>query len=166
MDVDLNKKHFLISFKFSKCHPKDFGLIQSCFDSNIYINPKDHSQWVKQETYDFGWGNENGFMRLPKLQFEELWYLLTNSKIQENKYGAAYIIEQQFSDELLKLLIEIFSRNSTFPKEIIEAFKILKLHEAKNRSPILGKLIGEIHLDDDNWKYISEKVKKIPDYKR
>lgn len=54
ISVDINKKYFLISFRFNKSTPEDFGLIKSIKDSSIYINTMDNSHWIKQESYDFG----------------------------------------------------------------------------------------------------------------
>lgn len=162
ISIDVNKKYFLISFKFNKSTPEDFGLIQSNKDSSIYIDRVDNSQWIKHESYGFGWGNENGYLRLPKLKFDELWYLLINSTIQENKYGSAYIIEQEYPDELLKVLVNIFTQqHDCIDEKMQEGFKILKLHEPKNRSTIIGKSFEQIYEDSENWKEVSEKVKKL-----
>jgi hypothetical protein len=160
--IDISKKYFLLSFRFNKSTPDDFGLVQSKDDSTIFIDIDDTSQWVRQESYDFGWGNENGFMRLPELNFEQLWNLLNNSTIQDNKYGSAYVIEQKYPEKLYEAMKNIFEQNQhSTDKSLKEALKILKLDEAINRSEILGKSIKEIEEDFKKWKDLSEKVKEI-----
>lgn len=162
MEIDLGKMYFKMSFRFDKSSPEDFALIKSHQTDNYYVDVGDNSLWQKKDLYDFGWGNENGFMRFPKLTFDELWYLITNSTIQENKYGGAYIIEENFPDELLKHLLNIFGQqNKCISEGEKEAFKILKLYEPKNRSNIIGKSFSQIDEDFKNWKNVSERVKKI-----
>lgn len=101
-------------------------------------------------------------MRLPKLKFDDLWYLLTNSSIQENKYGSAYIIEQEYSEELLEVLMNIFTKqDDCIDEKMIEGFNILNLHKPKNRSTITGKSFRQIDDDFKNWKDISERIKNL-----
>ena len=162
MRIDLEKVYFKMSFRFNKRKPEDFGLTVAQEDINCYTDLMDSSLWQKNELYDFGWGNENGFIRLPKLTFDELWYLITNSEIQENKYGAAYIIEQEHPDELLQELLNVFVQQNKYISEgMKDAFNILRLHEPMNRSSIVGKHFSVIEKDFDNWKYVSESVKKL-----
>lgn len=162
INIDINKKYFLLSFRFNKSTSDDFGLVQSKEDISIFTNKDDNSQWVRQESYDFGWGNENGFMRLPELNFEQLWYLLNNSAIQDNMYGSAFIIEERYPDKLLEVLKNIFEYNQHVVDESLKkVLKILKLHEARNRSEILGKSFIEIEEDFKKWKDISGKVRDI-----
>lgn len=161
MNIDDNLKYFKMSFKFNKTEPQDFGLV-SQNNSNLFIDLGDRSLWEKKYLYDFGWGNENGFMRLPALSFNELWYLLLNNNIEENKYGAAQIILNEYPDELLECLQRFFQGPSpSVNNSLIEAFKILKLDELRNRSNVLGKSYEEIQNDWENWKTISIKVSAI-----
>jgi len=107
--ADINKKYFLLSFRFNKRTPDDFGLVQSEEDADILIDKVDSSQWVFQQSYDFGWGNENGFMRMPELDFEQLWYILINLAIEDNIYGCAHKVMEKYPDNLLEVLTGIFS---------------------------------------------------------
>lgn len=139
MNIDVNKKYFLMSFRFDKTKPEDFGLVRSSYDENLYICKSDNSKWLKCELYDFGWGNEFGFERLPELEFSELIYLLENSKVQENRYGAAYVLEKKYPDDLLNYLLSVFnSKNLLINESLKEIIKILRLDAVKNRSGILA----------------------------
>jgi hypothetical protein len=159
MNIDVNKKYFLMSFRFDKTKPEDFGLVQSSDNEKLYINKLDNSEWFKYELYDFGWGNECGFMRLPELEFSELKYLLENSKVQENRYGAAYVLEKNYPDNLLNYLLTIFKNtNLLIDESLKEIIKILGLDKVKNRSSIIGKNYEQINNDFENWKYISKRA--------
>lgn len=162
INLDINSKYFLLSFRFNKSTPADFGLIPSEEDSTLFIDKDDNSLWIWQKSYDFGWGNENGFMRLPELNFEQLWYLLTQSPNQDNMYGSAYIIEQRYPDKLLEVLTCIFEHNrNIIDDKLKNAFRILKLHEEFNRSEVLGKSYKEIDSDYKKWLDISKIARDI-----
>ena len=60
---------------------------------------KNNNNWKIENLCDCGWGNEYGFIRLPEPNFEELWTLLTESKIYENKLGAAELLNQNYTFE-------------------------------------------------------------------
>lgn len=161
MTIDLNKSYFMMSFRFDKSKPEDFGLIASNDKENIFIDMKDASLWKKRELYDFGWGREYGFMRLPKLEFDELWALLENSKIQENRYGASDVIIEEYPTELMNHVLELLDIPNKIDLETKEIFGILKLDQAINRSNIMGKSYKEIQDDFEKWQKISERVTKL-----
>ena len=151
-----------MSFRFDKVKCDDFGLTQSADDSDTYVDNSDNSKWVKKDLYDFGFGCELGFMRLPLINSMELWNLLKNSKLQENRYGAAHVLEKEYPEDLLKyLLATLNDTDSIINGSTIEILKILKLDIALNRCNILGRSIKEIEQDYCNWKFVSEKVSEI-----
>lgn len=77
-------------------------------------------------------------------------------------YGSAFIIEERYPDKLLEVLKNIFEYNQHVVDERLKkVLKILKLHEARNRSEILGKSFIEIEEDFKKWKDISGKVRDI-----
>jgi len=162
MKLDHNKKYFLMSFRFDKEKPEDFGLSQSQYNCNIFIDTSDNSEWIQKELYDFGWGNEYGFIRLPELDFLELWNVLENSKLQENKYGAAYTLENKYPDTLLNHLLGLLNKpNFQLNEALKDTFKILELQNVTNRSGVVGKSFAEINTDFENWKLVSKKVNEI-----
>ena len=145
-----------------KIKPEDFNLYPSDTDSDIYIDKSDNSKWLKKYLYDFGWGGQNGFMRLPQLDFQDLWDLLFNSKFKDDRYGAAVILEAEHAEELNKHILGIFNKqNIEVTKSMIEVFNILHLDRGMNRSEILNKPNEEVTRDWENWKNIAEKVKSI-----
>lgn len=154
-----------MSFKFNKNKAEDFGLEDYDHINSIFKDSKDQTLWLQQSLYDFGWGNEYGFVRLPVLGFDDLWFLLMNSQIQENRYGAAYLLEEKHSIKLLNSLLEIFKDSThTITDPMKEAFKILRLENARIRGDILGKSLSEIDQEFDKWKHIRDCVKSLDDH--
>lgn len=148
-----------MSFRFDNCKPENFNLIH--LKNNIYLSKDDNTKWEKINLYDFGWGSECGYMKLPKLEFNKLWKLLISSNIQDNVYGAAYIIEKDYPDQLLKKVNTLLNNQELINKKILNIFEILKLNKIKNRSSIIGKSSKEIKNDFKRWKDLSKKVKEI-----
>jgi hypothetical protein len=160
MIIDYNKKYFLMSFRFDKEKLEDFGLSKSNCSEDVFVDNNDKSEWIRSALYDFGWGNENGFIRLPKLDFLGLWDLLTNSHLLENKYGAAYLLENEYPNALLDYLLVILNdSDSKITDSLKEVFMILKLDSVKNRSDIVGKSFAEINNSLEKWKLVSELIK-------
>lgn len=158
MNEKMNEKLFMMSMRFNKESPEDFGLIPS-EDTDIYIMPSDKSLWKKCNLYDFGWGKENGYYKLPLPQFDDLVNIIINSECKDNKYGAAAIILDDFNDDLLLKCQEIF-KDGKSAKKYGDFFKILQLDIPINRSSTLGKSYKEISEDFEKWKDISEQVLK------
>ena len=150
-------KYFIMSIRYNKNSPEDFGLIPSK-DEDIYIMPSDNSLWRKRNLYDFGWGKETGFYRIPLPKFNELINIMLDSCLNENKYGAASIILDDYIEELLNISLEILSVNTNIDK-YYDMFKILRLDEPINRSPIIGKNYNDILKDYEKWKYVSDQIK-------
>jgi len=156
--INMNEKLFMMSMRFNKESPEDFGLIPS-EETDIYIMPSDKSLWKKRNLYDFGWGKENGYYKLPLPQFDDLVNIIINSESKDNKYGAAAIILDDFNDDLLFKCQEIF-KDGKNAKKYGDLFKILQLDIPMNRSSTLGKSYKEISEDFEKWKDISKQVLK------
>lgn len=151
-------KYFLISFRYNKTFPEDFGLIQS-EAPGLFINPKDGSLWAQRSLYDYGWGKENGFYKMPMPDFEGLVGIILNSKNEDDKYGAAAVILEDFSTELLDKCFKVFEDGKR-TQQYCEFFEILRLDTPINRSPIMGKHMSKVLEDSERWKQVSEKVKQ------
>jgi len=162
MSIDINKDYFRMSFRFDKKTPEEFGLTHLNKTSNRYIDVSDNSYWIQRKLYDFGWGNENGFMRHQNLSFDELWCLLVESKLEANRYGAAYVILNEYPEELLSYLDSLFDNpNNNISDSMKEAFEILGLEEVRNRCETTGKSYEEVNREYEKWKYVSKRVKEI-----
>lgn len=165
--MDLTQQYFLTSFRFDKTTSEDFGLVPSSEQADLFIRKSDGSTWKKKNLYDFGWGNETGFVKQPELDFEGLWYLLLNSGLQENEYGAASELLDLYPDELLTRVEQILAGNnvsSLEPKQK-RAFLILKLDLPLNRSKTIGKSSEQISRDFERWRAVSEKIAVLSERK-
>lgn len=149
-------KYFMMSMRFNKTSPEQFGL--SKLSDNIYIRKEDNSEWSACELYDFGWGGEIGFYRLPRLTFEELFELATTTKDDDNLYGAAAMILNNHSDELLEKL-ELIIQNKD-KKKYKKLFSALHLERPINRTLKVDQDIETINLEFMRWQRIAECIKK------
>ena len=146
-------KCFMMSKRFNKCNPSDFGLVE--VDSQTAINPQDQSVWIKVNLYDFGWGKENGFYRYPFLCFDELLNLVLYALNDDDVYGAGAVILDSFGDELLyqceKTAVDPTKKNDF--KRMIEVFH---LDNPINRSPTIHKSYKQVQEDYARWKRLAE----------
>lgn len=149
---------FMMSMRFNKSTPEDFGLVQTD-DSGVYIMQSDNSLWKKRDLYDFGWGKENGYYRLPLPCFDDLVSIILNSNLKNNKYGAAAIILDDYCEELYDKCDEIL-KDTQKVDEYSEFFSILQLEKPINRSTIVGKRSIQVSEDYNKWEEISKRLGK------
>ena len=151
--------HFLISMRFDKQTLTDFGLIPS-EEADVFVRQSDGSKWKARPSYDFGWGKENGCYKVPMPDFNELINIIMYSKDNDDKYGAAAVLLDDFCDELLDRCFEILADDKNV-KRYSEFFKILNLQSPINRSPIVGKHYSRIAEDFEKWKTLAREVNSI-----
>lgn len=151
-------EYFLISKHFNKQNASDFGLIPN--DENFATNPYDKSIWIKVNLYDFGWGKENGYYKHPLPDFLTLFEMVLYSENEDDVYGAAAIILEQYPEELLiqcEKLMVAQNRKNDFRKLSI----VFKLNIEINRSPVLNKTYDQIQNDFERWKKVSAMANNI-----
>lgn len=179
--MNLNKKFFYITVNFSP----DFSDMFKCIDGNIYMNNLTGEKFEKRLLYDFGWGQEYGFERLPVLTFGELIELVEGSVMinkkrmwtrysqeekrsndisQSNLFGAISVIMQDHIEEFIEFLSDKID-SDYFSNEIIRknyiwfSFSTKEMRENGYTSGgILTKSYEEILNEYESWKKISEKV--------
>ena len=146
----------MISKRFNKQTPSDFGLIKAD-EEDCAINPNDNSRWMRCSSYDLGWGNEIGYYRVPLPCFSELLQILIESNDFDDIYGAAAIIIEKYPNDLLRYCEELFTPpvNKDSAKKLI---KVLHLDQCINRSPIQGKTFEEITHDFTRWQEVSRRA--------
>lgn len=179
--MNLNKKYFYITVNFSP----DFSDMFKCIDGNIYMNNLTGGKFEKRLLYDFGWGQEYGFERLPVLTFGELIELVEGSVMinkkrrwtkysqeekrnneisQSNLFGAISVIMQDHIEEFIEFLSDKID-SDYFSNEIIRknyiwfSFSTKEMREnGYTPGGILTKSYEEILNEYESWKKISEKV--------
>lgn len=149
---------FVMSIRFDKCQALDFGFIQ--IDSERAVNPKDNSLWIKCKLYDFGWGQENGFYRVPLPTFYGLLDLVLYSNSKDDKYGAAAIILEKYAENLLSECEE-YINNGSLESKFKKLVGVFNLQIPMNRCSIEGKTHDCIKCEYLRWKKISEAANKL-----
>ena len=94
---------------------------------------------------------------MPMPGFNELVDIILFSKNEEDKYGAASVILDDFGDELLDKCVEIFDIKKDL-NLYADFFKILQLQKPFSRSSTIGKNASCISADYSKWKLIAEQV--------
>lgn len=150
-------EYFKISTRFNKQKASDFGLVELESTASA-IDPTDNSIWIRCSLYDFGWGEENGYYRVPLPNYSELFQIVLHSEQEDDVYGAAAMILKQYPDELLETC-EQMGVSPSASEEFMKIASVFHLHLGINHSPIIGKAVTEIEKDAQRWKNISYFVK-------
>ena len=149
-------QYFLMSRRLNKTTAKDFGL---CPQSETRaVCESDGSVWQKAELYDFGWGKECGYIKLPMPDEKLLFDIVLHSTSEEDVYGAAALITEAYSDALLVLCEDVLQKktDACAVKRLIDVFR---LEIPINRSKTIGKDLSQIQSDFERWKAVAERAK-------
>lgn len=150
-------KHFVMSKRFNKSSASDFGFLST--SATTAVNPIDNSTWVKTELFDFGWGKENGFYKSPLPNFNSLFELALYSSDSDDMYGAASMILDKYSEELLQTC-EVIMNDSSRKADFEKLVQLFNLKLPINRSPTVNKTINQVQNDYIRWVKVSEAAKK------
>lgn len=154
---------FLMSIRFNKQSPGDFGLT---FKDGKFIRTADNTEWMPCELYDFGWGKENGFYKIPLGSFDELMSLVLCNSDEEDTYAAASIIMDKYPIELKEFLLNLMNQKINFKNkrqikcQIKQLNRIFNLHRSINLTPIDSLTHAEIEKEFQDWKNIALYFKK------
>ena len=146
-------RFFMMSKRFNKQSAQDFGLID--LSNGFAKNLLDGSVWQKTKLFDYGWGQENGYCKIPLPDYPELFSIVLSENDEEDVYGAAAIIERDYPEKLLEQC-ENMIKDSTRKKDLKKISRVFQLDYPINRCPIIGKSHSDIMSDSERWKKISE----------
>ncbi len=146
-------QNFRMSIRFNKNKPEDFGLKML---NGKYYSISDGTEWSFRYLFDYGWGKEYGFYKIPLKKFEDLFKIILFSKDEEDCYGAASIILDDFPEELL-LYIENINNEDKIKTNRKKICKFLSLDKPINRTYKNGMTFKEIENEYEKWKKISKK---------
>jgi hypothetical protein len=138
---------------------EDFGLIPIGNGERGRLL-QDSSEWLPISLYNLGWGAENGYYRVPMLDFNRLFDLLIHTDDEDNLYGAASVLMDKYAEEVLNKVIEILNHEEDLSR-YKKAFKALRLEQGMNHSVIVGKSVKEVEADHAKWRFVAERVKPI-----
>ncbi|GAA3599960.1 hypothetical protein Q4Q39_11780 [Flavivirga amylovorans] len=158
--INPKEKYFLTSFRYNKNKPEDFGLKPD--SENDCFKDKDGVRWKAEQMWDEGWGDEYGFVRLPLLSPDELWLLLLESNIDENKRGAAEFLDRLYPFELKTKLKELFKGKDKLNRNLTKRLSNLEvLRTGTNRDEVTGKSYEEVTKDYQDWKSLKDDFERM-----
>lgn len=155
--------NFLMSMRFNKQSPDDFGL---AFKDGKFIRITDNTEWMPCELYDFGWGKENGFYKIPLGSFDELMLLALNCDDTEDSYGAAAMILEIYPLELKEYLLDYMDQkvsiNDSFKRKKLskKLAQIFRLGRGVNLTINMGMSAEQIDKEYADWCNIALFFKK------
>lgn len=147
-------KKFLMSTRFNKQTPQDFGMT---YTDGKFIRIDDGSEWIPCQLYDLGWGNENGFYKVPLGSFEELIQLVLSDNDMEDSYGAAAMILSCYPLELKDFLLNLANERIAFrdKKKCRKLNSMFRLNQAVNLTFTTGMTLSQIEQEHNDWKKIA-----------
>jgi hypothetical protein len=94
-----------------------------------------------------------GFIRLPEPNFYQLWILLTESNITDNKYGASEILNRRYPLELKEKLEELFKEVNRINRNLTKRLELLEiLNNVSNHSDLHKASPEKVNSDYQEWK--------------
>ena len=143
---------FLMSFRFDKTKPEDFGLMNTEHE-NLFINPKDNSRWEKRYLIDFGWGLEIAFCKLPLLSFDKLLELSFYTKLKEKTvdyYGAIGVLLNDYPHEFLNFTEKLLVNKEDSLEKHKDFYHIVRMQMRYEDKTIISK-----------WQMLFEQTKEL-----
>ena len=148
-----------MSKRHNKRTAEDFGLQSQSED--MAIDPSDNSSWKKLSLYDYGWGKENGYARIPMLDFDQLLQLLLHSRDEEDTLGAAAVILDHYPEDLLARC-ELLMNSTEQAEAFLTLAKICHLDTPVNRCSTADKPYEDVLAEHERWRKVAEKYKEMP----
>jgi len=146
-------KQFRMSRRMSRTKPDAFGL-ESAGMSGLYRDRTDGSIWQQKELFDFGWGREPGYSKLPLPSIEGLVKLLFAAENEDDRFGAAGILLEECAEEALPYF-EAMLTNPETREAAARRLREISLGESRNRSRIIGKSVEQVEADFERWSSIA-----------
>jgi len=170
--ININDNYFYMPFGPVTLHPKEIGL-KPTFLKDIYVDNETGTKWRKCILYNTGWGQPEGFEKLPELEFKDLIKLAllsdhTTTKLsvqneESNKYGAIAVIMERHINELIDFLSENLDNKRLFENELYRHNLSLFCFDAKIAKANGGrgmKSYEDVLNQYPKWRDISSQVKE------
>lgn len=170
--IDIHANYFYMPFGPAILDPKEVGLKRTSF-TDIYVDKDTGIKWRKCLLFNTGWGQPEGFEKLPELKFNDLIKLALQSNHEtttlsvrdeeSNKYGAIAVIMERHISELIKFLQKNLGNKELFHNELYRHNLTLfcfDAKEAKTNGGVGMKSYEDMLNQHTKWHQISEKVKE------
>jgi len=145
--------HFLMSFRFNKQRPQDFGLI---YKDGKFIRENDDTEWIPCQLFDLGWGEENGFYKVPLGTFDQLMQLVLCGDDLEDSYGAAAMIQSVYPKELKLYLLNLICQKKLQDRNKLRKLnQFFQLHRGINLTFQTGISMAEVDKENADWQKIA-----------
>ena len=178
----MEEEYFFLTINFQPDYDKDFKLV----GENDYVYLRNGKMYRKRLLYDFGWGQEWGYVCSPEPTFKELiaivenipicvrtnpFYFLfpkmqrLNKRCWDNAFGAISVIMEDHVDELISFLREKIKTDYFEDKFIRQRFQYFRFDNNKAREhgicvggTIKNRPYEDIFLQNAEWGGISQKL--------
>jgi hypothetical protein len=162
---DINQNYFYMPFGPTSTNPEKCHL-KYIQDGDYYYQRKTDTKWKRVYLYDTGWGKPDGFERLPELPFDSLLQLVLLSEyksfrishlsiweMESNQYGAASIIMDRFTVELLDFLNDNIA-NKDFTDNVLYKRNLRLFSDLFNR-------IDQLSYQYPRWQRIAQRIRTM-----
>lgn len=170
--ININDNYFYMPFGPVTLEPKKIGL-KPTLSNDIYVDNKTGAKWRKCMLFDTGWGQPEGFEKLPELEFKDLLklalssdYATTKLSVQEeesNKYGAIAVIMERHINEFIDFLSGNLDNRELFGNELYRhnlSLFGLDARIAKTNGGSATKSYEDILNQYPKWREISLQIKE------
>ncbi|MEA4914185.1 MAG: hypothetical protein VB061_06415 [Christensenella sp.] len=142
-----------------RMNPSEPELFRLAYDHAIdtFRDMDDGSYWQSSLLFDFGWGKEPGYYKLLLPSISGLVELLLTAKAEDDYFGAASILLDEFADEALPLLEMALQNEARYPRAA-QRMKAVGLDRAVNRSNIIGKSTEQVQADFARWQALADAI--------
>ena len=155
------RKHMLgEQFRMGRrMYPSEPELFRLAYDHtvDIFRDMDDGSYWQSSLLFDFGWGKEPGYYKLFLPSISGLVELLLTAKAEDDYYGAASVLLDEFAEEALPLLEAALQDSERYPRAA-QRMKAVGLGLVVNRSEVKGKSAQHIQMDFERWQAITATI--------
>lgn len=113
------ESYFMQTLRHYPCSISDFGLQES--DDGTYYHEEDQSYWVSKSLYNLGYGKENGFCKLPMLEFEKLIAFAFDDNVDNsdivcvmNHWGAISVLTDDYYEKTKAYIMQMSKQDDKF----------------------------------------------------
>lgn len=139
------ESYFMQTLRHYPCSISDFGLCKS--DDGTYYREEDQSNWISKPLYDLGYGRENGFCKLPMLDFEKLIVLAFDDNVDHsdivcvmNNWGAISVLADDYYEKTKEYIVRMAKQDQNFRKKYEDIIDYIETNAGRDDSEFGRKI--------------------------